>query len=143
MALIFHAVACALTMASFVYCFLFVDVDGQGKRSSAKRFIYRTIPDAIKGTLVKIGCEPVAKWMERTAHYICYSANPMIQFVYLFLAIGGYYVWVVYGFCHLPNPYRSEVHIYISIPLMAACYWSYYKACTTDPGYLDKNTERT
>lgn len=52
-------------------------------------------------------------------------------------------MWVVFGFCHLPNAYRSEANIYISIPLIVACYWSYYKACTTDPGYLDKNTERS
>ena len=142
MALVFHIVAIMLTMSSFVYCFLFVDVEGKGKRSAVKRFIYRTCPEACLSVLVKLGCEPVARGMRQWALYLCYSANPMIQIVYLVMAVGGYYLWVVYGFCHLPNTYRSEVHRYISIPLIAACYWSYYKACTTDPGYLNKDTNR-
>ena len=52
--------------------------------------------------------------------------------------MGGYYAYVMYGFHHVPNPYVSEYHKYVAWPFMAACYWSYYKACTTDPGYLRK-----
>ena len=49
----------------------------------------------------------------------------------------------VYGFEHLPNPYLDEYHKYVSIPIMLTCYWSYYKACSTDPGRLTKDTEKS
>ena len=54
------------------------------------------------------------------------------------LAVGGYYLYVVYGFEHLPNPYVAEYHKIVAWPCMFTCYWSYYKACFTDPGRLSK-----
>jgi len=41
----------------------------------------------------------------------------------------------------VPNPYVDNYHKYVSIPFMAACYWSYYKACFTNPGLLRKDTD--
>ena len=62
--------------------------------------------------------------------------------MYLALAVGGYYCYVVYGFVHIPNTYVGEHHKYIAWPAMTLCYWSYYKACYTDPGYLYKGVDK-
>ena len=110
MALIFHVVASGLMMSSFFYCFIFVDANGKGKRSSVKQFLYITCPDMFKSCLRKVGCEPVAATIEGGTTYLCFSANPFLQFMYLILAVGGYYLFAVYGFQHLPNEYRSIVH---------------------------------
>ena len=131
-----------LFMIAFFYCFVFIDVEGKGKRSQAKRFFYRTIPNGIKDGLRKCcGDKPV--WaIERTTSYVCFEANPAIQCFYLILAVGGYYLYVTHGFKHLPNDYASDIHTYIAWPLMGSCYWSYYKACFTDAGYLRKGVEK-
>ena len=62
--------------------------------------------------------------------------------MYLTLAVGGYYLYVMYGFEHIPNPYISEYHKYIAWPFMLTCYYSYYLACATDPGFIRKGGDK-
>ena len=62
--------------------------------------------------------------------------------MYLALAVGGYYAYVMYGFQHIPNAYVAEYHKFIAWPAMTLCYWSYYKACYTDAGYLYKGMDK-
>ncbi len=40
----------------------------------------------------------------------------------------------------MPNSYVAGYHRYLSVPFMAACYWSYYMASASDPGRLNKNS---
>ena len=56
--------------------------------------------------------------------------------MYLLLAVGGYYLYVAYGFEHIPNPYVDNYHKYVSIPFMLTCYYSYFLACRTNPGFI-------
>ncbi len=129
-------------VVSFVYCFVFVDGKGKGPAAMGKRLIYEKIPNTIKSTIRMIPCGDNIVWfLERSQSYICFEANPMIQCFYLALAVGGYYLYVMYGFEHVPNSYVDGYHKYISIPFMAACYWSYYMASATDPGRINKSTD--
>ena len=138
----FHFIASTLTGISFIYCFIFVDKEGKGKRAAVKRFIWDGIPGFLKGCIKKCVGERGVKAWDNTINYMFYSRNPSVQFFYLMLAVGGYTGYVMYGFQHLPNQYASSIHKFTSIPLMTACYWSYYKACYTDPGYISKDTPR-
>ena len=131
--------ATILTAISFIYLFVFVDSKGKGKMAVIKRFIYETIPNAFKTALRKILGENAVWAIERLQSWICFEANPLIQVFYLVLAVGGYYLYVVYGFQHVPNPYVDNYHKYVAWPFMASCYWSYYKACFTNPGRLNKS----
>ena len=102
-----------------------------------KRLLYQQIPIAIKSGIRRIpGGEKVVWFMERAQSYVCYEANPAIQVMYLLLAVGGYYLYVVYGFEHIPNQYVASYHKYVSIPFMLTCYYSYYLACRTNPGFI-------
>ena len=95
---LFFWFATMLTVVSFVYLFIFVDSKGKGKRAMIKQFLYEGIPNAFKSLLRKI-CGDTAVWaIERLQRWICFEANPIIQFMYLTLAIGGYYLYVAYGF---------------------------------------------
>ena len=38
---------------------------------------------------------------------------------------------------YIPGPYLSEFHKFTGSVLMFACYFSFYKASTTDPGFID------
>ena len=95
---LFIWVASMLTMIAFVYCFVFVDAKGTGIQAKIKRFLYEKVPDTFKACLRKI-CGERAVWaIERFQRWLCFEANPLIQFFYLFLAVGGYYLYVAYGF---------------------------------------------
>ena len=66
-----------------------------------------------------------------------------MQIIYLVLAIGGFYAYVSTGFPHVPGPYVAWYHKYTGTALMIACYYSYYKACTVNPGYITCSTHKT
>ena len=65
-----------------------------------------------------------------------------MQIIYLICAVGGFVVYVKYGFCHIPGPYVASYHKYTGTALMFACYYSYYKACKVDPGYITNTTKK-
>lgn len=67
-----------------------------------------------------------------------FTKNPIVQIIYLTLTIGGFYIYIVFGFCHLPGPYASNYHRYTGSILMLICYYSYYMACVVDPGKITK-----
>lgn len=79
--------------------------------------------------------------IDAVADYLCYQANPIVQVIYLVCAVGGYATYVCYGFCHIPGPYIAAHHKYAGSALMLACYYSYYKACTVQPGYITTSTK--
>jgi palmitoyltransferase ZDHHC4 len=55
----------------------------------------------------------------------------------LLLAVGGFYVYVDRGFGkYIPGPYIANYHKGTASVLMIACYYSFYKACTVDPGII-------
>jgi len=140
---LFEYVAGGLTLLSFVYCFVFVDAKGKGIPAMGKRLIYQRIPAAFKAAIRMLPCGDNMIWfVERTQSYVCFEANPAIQVFYLTLAVGGYYCYVVYGFVHIPNRYVAEYHTYIAWPAMFTCYWSYYKACSTNPGVLTNKSDK-
>lgn len=51
-------------------------------------------------------------------------------------------MYVKYGFCHIPGPYVATYHKYTGTTLMLACYYSYYKACKVDPGYITNTSKK-
>ena len=57
-------------------------------------------------------------------------------------ACGGYVVYLKDAyFVWCPGPYVAEYHRYIAGVIMIACYYSYYKACTVDPGVIHTKEE--
>ena len=58
--------------------------------------------------------------------------------VYLICACGGFAVYVLYGFPLIPGPYIANWHKVPGTILMIMCYYSYYKACTVDPGIVSQ-----
>ena len=70
--------------------------------------------------------------------YVFYKPNPIIQIMYLLVAVGGFIVYVQVGFVeYCPGPYLPEYHKITGSILMFVCYYSFYMACVTDPGFID------
>ena len=71
--------------------------------------------------------------------YVFYRPNPIIQCLYLLVAGGGFIVYVRVGFVeYCPGPYLAEWHKVSGSIVMFICYYSFYKACVTDPGFLSE-----
>ena len=69
--------------------------------------------------------------------YALNKPNPIIQIFYLIIAGGGFVIYVAVGmYKYCPGPYMSIIHCYTGSALMFVCYYSFYKACTTDPGII-------
>ena len=49
---------------------------------------------------------------------------------------------MLYGFPYIPGPFLAAYHRKVGTALMMCCYYSYYKACRTDPGYITQRTHR-
>ena len=71
------------------------------------------------------------------ADYLMNKRNPSVQIFYLAVAGGGYVIYVVRGMInYLPGPYLGEYHWYTGSFLMFVAYYSFYRACTDDPGII-------
>ena len=69
--------------------------------------------------------------------YALNKPNPIIQIFYLLIAGGGFVIYVYVGmYKYCPGPYMGTIHRYTGSVLMFICYYSFYKACTTDPGII-------
>lgn len=62
--------------------------------------------------------------------------------MYLLCAGGGFILYVIFGFCHIPGPNIASYHKITGSLIMFACYYSYYKACSVDPGYIVSSTKK-
>lgn len=81
-------------------------------------------------------------YLDYCIDYILNKPNPIVQIFYFAIAGGGFYVYVTRGmFNYIPGPYLDEYHKITGSILMFVCYYSYYRACTDDPGYI-KNSEQ-
>ena len=61
--------------------------------------------------------------------------------VYLIFAGIGFVIYVARGmYLYCPGPYLGSIHKTTGTIIMFICYYSYYRACTDDPGVIkDKN----
>jgi palmitoyltransferase ZDHHC4 len=63
-------------------------------------------------------------------NYILYQKNPIVQILYLIIAIGGFAVYVIVGFMRfIPGPFVSEYHKTVGTWIMMFCYLSFIVAC--------------
>lgn len=82
------------------------------------------------------------KMIEAFAHYICFKQNPLVQFVYIGCAGGGFYIYRLVGYPLVPGPYIAEYHKTIGNLMMFLCYASYAAACWVPPGHVTKSNEK-
>ena len=70
-------------------------------------------------------------------NYVVFKPNPIIQILYLTIAVGGFIIYVnVAMIRYCPGPYLAEWNRVTGSILMIACYYSFYRACTDDPGVI-------
>mmetsp|Transcript_11528 Transcript_11528/g.17386 ORF Transcript_11528/g.17386 Transcript_11528/m.17386 type:complete len:106 (+) Transcript_11528:290-607(+) len=73
--------------------------------------------------------------------YVAYTPNPLIQIFYLVVAVGGFIIFFLDGFKYLPNQYMGSIHKVTGSLLIFVCYYSFYLACTVDPGVISDSKQ--
>ncbi len=72
-------------------------------------------------------------------NYLFYKNHPLVQIMYLIITIGGFCLYIYYGFWeHFPNQRLSYFHYYNAYVCVAICLWLFYKTSKQDPGIINK-----
>jgi hypothetical protein len=62
--------------------------------SHIRRFVLETIPATIKALGTRLCGERVMNALESIWTYVLYKPNPIVQIVYVLVAVGGFYVYI-------------------------------------------------
>jgi hypothetical protein len=104
------------------------------KREEAKK---QNLAVRIEGWCRKWLGDRITDIVIRFVDYVLNKPNPLVQIFYFIVAGGGFAVYVkVAFFKYIPGPYLADWHKTTGSILMFACYFSYYKACSVDPGII-------
>mmetsp|Transcript_11717 Transcript_11717/g.33739 ORF Transcript_11717/g.33739 Transcript_11717/m.33739 type:complete len:383 (+) Transcript_11717:133-1281(+) len=119
---------------------------GKGEGKSCFDRAYRVIcihfPAALKWALKKCFGPRAPAVLDAVWTYLCYKSNPIVQLFYLAVLVGGYIVFVIAGYSHVPSPMLSSHHKWTGFFVFFMCTWTWWKACSTDPGIVTpKNFE--
>ena len=138
-----YAFAFVLLTVSFFYLFVCVNEHGTGNLAKLKILVTQKFPGLLRAVAKRICGECFVRAIDRTAHYICFEPNPLVQLMYFACAFGGFYVYVTEGFPHIPNKYVSNYHKYTGTIIMILCYASYFAACWVDPGRISDKSKKS
>ena len=108
-----------------------------------KIIYYKNVHVFKSGLLRKLGLGFLITWVEALFHYICLTNHPLVQIFYVFVAGGGFSYYVFYGlFVYFDDELIGSYHYYPGFCSAFFAYWSYYMACSTDPGKVTSQNTR-
>ena len=117
--------------------------DGKRLIDSFHRFLTTTLIDRLSSTVrILLGQASLDK-VENVFDYILNRRNPLTMILYLVLLVGGYCVFVMFGYPHLPNRSLSfEYHRQCGFALFVLSMYFFSRACSDDPGILTKSNHK-
>lgn len=121
---------------SAVGIFLWGKPDGNSLFDRAYRVVCVYAPRLLKKGLEKCCGKRAPKLLDAIWTYLCFTSNPLVQVFYVFVVVGGYLVFVAYGFPHLPNRLAGVGHKYVGTAVFLTSTWVWWKACRSDPGVI-------
>lgn len=122
--------------------FLWGKPDGNSGFDKAYRLVCQILPRLLKRGLEKVFGPRAPKALDAAWTYVCFSSNPIVQFFYLMVLVGGYMVFVSCGYPHVPNRLAGGWHKYTGFLVFVTCVSVWWKACSTDPGTVtEENVE--
>ncbi len=63
----------------------------------------------------------------------------ILKIFYCFIAGGGFAIYVIFGMgVYFDDVLFGKIHMYTGSAVAFLAFWSYYKACVTNPGSLSK-----
>ena len=124
-----------VTILFVIFC---ASPEGDNPLSKLNRLFFIYIPKAANRLFIRILGQERTRSIQFYSTYIFYEPNPFFQMVYLALSIGGYTIFMHFGFPMIPNQYVSEYHIYIGTFIYFLALVSYLSACLAPPGIITK-----
>ena len=73
-----------------------------------------------------------------TFDYVFYKPNPLMQLFYLSLIIGGFTIFLIYGFELIPNPRLGAQHRVLAFFSLGVTLLTFFVASFASPGYVTK-----
>ena len=129
-----------LLTVSFFYLFVCVDPHSNTLLSQGRRLFFEQTPLLLRTNGRRYLGHRFVDAIEHLIQYLCFSTNPLVQVLYLLLAVGGFYIYIEYGFAkYIPGPYVAAYHKTIGTFIMAVCYVSFLMASWTNPGVVKKS----
>ena len=133
-------------VGSLFFILMCVNPHGTGILARMNRFCYDTLPEWGTSITTKICGPRCAPALTYYCSYIFKKRNPFFQvssrqILYLLLSVGGFFIYCMFGFVHLPNPYLSYSHVHYGTVVFAICLYSFMKTSFTSPGVVTKATE--
>mmetsp|Transcript_130 Transcript_130/g.383 ORF Transcript_130/g.383 Transcript_130/m.383 type:complete len:400 (-) Transcript_130:39-1238(-) len=116
--------------------FLWGKPDGNSIFDRLYRLVCVLLPNGIKTVVRKTIGQRAVDFLDWLWEYICYTSNPLVQIFYLCAVVGGYLVFVAYGYPHVPGRLFGAHHKYLGFCNFTLCLGVWWKACRTDPGMV-------
>jgi hypothetical protein len=116
--------------AAVVVCML-GDPDEPTPLGRAAHFLVEWLPATLR-RLPVIGA--AFDGLAAGVNWFFFRRHPIIQIAYVVLVFGGYGLFVLHGYPHLPNRYMAAYHKWVGAALFAACVVTFALACFTDAG---------
>ena len=122
--------------------FLYGKSDGDSFFDKAYRVINVHIPNGLKWLTRKLIGERGPQALDAIWSYLAYECNPLVQIFYLFIIVGGYSIYVIYGYPHVPNPYLAWYHKPIGFLVFLSCLYHFTMCSTKDPGVITERNHK-
>merc|ERR1719401_651634 len=102
------------------------------------RLVMVTAPYYLKKVLEKLCGKRAPAALDWLWNYIAFTSNPMVQFFYLAVVVGGYLTYVANGYPHVPSRLISGWHKCTGLAVFITCVTVWWKACSADPGTVTR-----
>ena len=128
-----------LVVCSCFYVLVCVDPNDKTFLGTLRNYFFEDVPRSTRRNIRRFAGERVLAMFDGTIHYVIYTPNPLIQLLYLLLAVGGFYIYVEVGFVrYIPGPFFAEYHLYTGSAVMGFCYFTFFAASFSSPGVITK-----
>lgn len=127
-----------LVFITILFVILCASPQGDGFLNKLNRLFFIYIPKSSYRIAVNCLGEARTNQLRFYVMYIFTEPNPFFQLLYLALSLGGYTVFMHYGFPLMPNMFIDEYHIYIGSAIYFLALVSFISACLASPGIVTK-----
>ena len=131
-----------LCLVTFFYLFVCVDETKPGILATMKVFLWFTLPGYVMSFAQKTCGSCAVRIIEGVARTMCTERNLIVPAMYVLFTVGGFSLYVLYGFTRIPCERLGEHHIYIGWVQMIICWATYFMAYNTDAGYLTEKSDK-
>ena len=119
--------------------YFYGDPKGHRAIDALYRFTFHMVPRSISATFQYVFGERISQKIFTYLNEFFTKPNPLIFYLYLILVVGGYSLFVVYGYPELPNAVLTwDYHKQVGFVMFFVTVTLFIKASTDDPGIITK-----